>query len=100
MPPIWQQARTLPPQTRRPLIIRWLMRPGDTYEAAKLRYQPFDRLVDEDVTNRRQVADLALRALRHGVSTIVTVDNKAEGCAPETIVRLAVAIAEGAGSGI
>jgi hypothetical protein len=30
-----------------------------------------------------------LRALAHDVPAFVTVDNKAEGCAPESILRLA-----------
>jgi uncharacterized protein YecE (DUF72 family) len=89
MPPITHQARTLPPATRRPLIVRWMLRPGDPYGQAGARYEPFDRLRDEDPENRALVAGLVVRAQAHGVPAIVTVDNKAEGCSPESIVRLA-----------
>jgi len=93
MPPIADQARRLPPATRRPLIVRWLFPRGDSYEEAGARYEPFSRLVDEDVGSRSAVAHLVGRALAHDVPAIVTVDNKAEGCAPESVVRLARAIA-------
>jgi uncharacterized protein YecE (DUF72 family) len=89
MPSIAEQARRLPPATRRPLFVRWLFPRGDSYEAAGSRYEPFSRLVDEDRGSRAAVADLVTRALAHDVPAIVTVDNKAEGCAPESITRLA-----------
>jgi uncharacterized protein YecE (DUF72 family) len=92
MPAIVDQARRLPPATRRPLVVRWLFPRGDSYEEAGARYEPFSRLVDEDVGSRSAVADLVGRALAHDVSAIVTVDNKAEGCAPESVARLARAI--------
>ena len=93
MPAIADQARRLPPVTRRPLIVRWLFPRGDSYEEAGARYEPFSRLVDEDVGSRSAVAELVGRALAHDVPAIVTVDNKAEGCAPESVARLARAIA-------
>jgi uncharacterized protein YecE (DUF72 family) len=93
MPPIHQQARTLPAATRRPLVVRWMLRPGDAHGDAGARYEPFDRLRDEDPGNRDLVADLVARAVAHDVPALVTVDNKAEGCAPESVVRLAAAIA-------
>ncbi len=93
MPGVLAQVRMLPPATRRPLVVRWLMRRGETYQTAGERYLPFDRLVDEDVTNREEIARLVARAAEHGVSSFVMLDNKAEGCAPETAVRLARAIA-------
>jgi uncharacterized protein YecE (DUF72 family) len=93
MPALADQARRLPPATRRPLFVRWLFPKGDSYEEAAARYEPFSRLVDEDAASRAAVADLVTRALTHGVPAIVTVDNKAEGCAPESIARLAREIA-------
>ena len=95
MPSPMQQARLLPPATRRPLLLRWLLRRGDPYESAQARFEPFDRLREEDPANRDEVTALAVRAHRHGVPVIVTVDNKAEGCAPQSILRLARAIADG-----
>jgi uncharacterized protein YecE (DUF72 family) len=95
MPSPLQQARLLPPATRRPLVMRWLLRPGDPYESAQARFDPFDRLRDEDPTNRGEVAGLVARAYRHGVPALVTVDNKAEGCAPQSVVQLARVLANG-----
>jgi uncharacterized protein YecE (DUF72 family) len=92
MPSASAQARQLPAATRRPLLVRWLMRRGESYRSAGERYLPFDRLVEEDVTNREDVARLVARAAEHDVSAFVMLDNKAEGSAPETAVRLARAI--------
>jgi uncharacterized protein YecE (DUF72 family) len=92
MASVLAQVRMLPPVTRRPLVVRWLMRRGASYQSAGERYLPFDRLVDEDVSNREEVARLVARAAEHGVPSFVMLDNKAEGCAPETAVRLARAI--------
>ena len=94
MPPPQQQARLLPPATRRPLMMRWLLRWGDPYESAAARLEPFDRLREEDPMNRGQVAGLVTRAHLHGVPAIVTLDNKAEGCAPQSAFKLARAIAD------
>ena len=94
MPPAMVQARRIPPRARNPLLIRWLMRQGDTYEAAGKRYAPFNRIVEEDLGNRADVARLVAKATAHDVPAMVLVDNKAEGCAPESIVRLARAVVE------
>jgi uncharacterized protein YecE (DUF72 family) len=92
MPPLLAQVRRIPPAARRPLLIRWLLRPNDTYEEANTRCAPFDRIVSEDLATRAAIASLVAKAHAHGVFTCVLVDNKAEGCAPESIVRLARAI--------
>jgi uncharacterized protein YecE (DUF72 family) len=89
MPSVLQQARLIPPAARRPLIVRWLMRRGDDYEGARSRFLPFSRLVEPDFTNRRDIATLLAKALAHDVPAFVVVNNKAEGCAPATIIELA-----------
>ncbi|HET9955163.1 MAG TPA: DUF72 domain-containing protein [Polyangiaceae bacterium] len=94
MPALLEQIRALPPVARRPLVIRWLMRPGVDYQSAGARYSPFDRLVDEDVSHREQVARIVTRASEHGVPAFTLIDNKAEGCAPESAARLARCIVE------
>jgi uncharacterized protein YecE (DUF72 family) len=88
------QAKGLPPVARRPLLVRWLFPPGDSYAAASERLAPFDRIVLEDPTRREAIARLVANALRHDVPALVLVNNDAEGCAPESIWRLARAIAE------
>jgi uncharacterized protein YecE (DUF72 family) len=98
MPTLLEQARAIPPLARRPLLVRWLLRRGVRYEEANARFAPFHRLVDEDVETRAALAGLLAKAHRHGVPATVLVDNKAEGCAPESIVRLARALANELGS--
>lgn len=82
---------TLPPG---PLVVRWNLRSGWTYEQAKARCYPFDRLVDEDPATRAALVDLVRRTITNGHPAFVIANNKAEGSAPLTIVKLAEAIAE------
>jgi uncharacterized protein YecE (DUF72 family) len=93
MPSVLAQARLIPPAARRPLIVRWLLRRSARYEDASARYAPFHRIVDDDPDNRDEIATLVAKGHAHGVAALLLVDNKAEGCAPESIVRLARAIA-------
>jgi uncharacterized protein YecE (DUF72 family) len=99
MPSILQQARLIPPVARRPLVIRWLLRAGDSYELAGGRFEPFDRLREEDPEGRGIIADLVARAHAHGVPALVTVNNTAEGCAPDGIALLARQLAARIGAG-
>jgi uncharacterized protein YecE (DUF72 family) len=94
MPSVLVQAKALPPVARRPLVVRWLLRAGDNYAAAGERLAPFDRIVEEDVARRQTIVRLVGRALEHDVPAFVLVNNDAEGCAPESIYRLARAIAD------
>ncbi|MFM7433739.1 MAG: hypothetical protein ACKO3O_09590, partial [Gammaproteobacteria bacterium] len=72
-----------------PLVIRWLLAPGLGYEEARAAYAPFDRLLDPDRETRRQVAQLAHKALGQGRQIIVIINNKAEGSAPLSVAALA-----------
>jgi uncharacterized protein YecE (DUF72 family) len=92
MPPVRRQMQLVPPAARRPLLVRWLLRNGDRYETANARSLPYDRTVLPDPDNVAALASLVARALAHDVPTTALVDNKAEGCAPETIERLGEAI--------
>ena len=76
-----------------PLVVRWNLNPREEYEAAKARYAPFDRLVDEDVSTRESIARLVAAALRAGEKAYVIANNKAEGSAPLTLTRLAASVA-------
>jgi uncharacterized protein YecE (DUF72 family) len=95
MPSLLAQARLIPPAARKPLIVRWLMRRGDDYGAARARLAPFNRLAEPDLPTRADIATLVSKALAHDVPALVLVNNKAEGCAPASIVELARAIANG-----
>ncbi|MGA7778189.1 MAG: DUF72 domain-containing protein [Paraburkholderia sp.] len=77
-----------------PLIVRWSLHGGFKYEQAKAKYEPFDRLVDEDPTTRMALAELAARYAIAGQPVVIAVNNKAEGSAPLTCAKLGQAIVE------
>ena len=97
MPSVLDQARQLPRETRRPLVLRWLLRRRDRFSEASERYAPFSRIVSEDPQTRGEVASLVGKALQHDVPALVLLDNKAEGCAPESVTLLARALARAIG---
>jgi uncharacterized protein YecE (DUF72 family) len=75
-----------------PLVARWNLHAGRAYEQARADYFPFDRLVEEDEPTRAAVASLVARAAARGREVFVTINNKAEGSAPLSVLRLAEAI--------
>jgi uncharacterized protein YecE (DUF72 family) len=75
------------------LVVRWNLHRGFLYQAAKQRYEPFDRLVDEDLETRRVLARMAARAFKAGRKVWITANNKAEGSAPLSLAKLAEEIA-------
>ena len=89
MPSVLTQAKLLPKETRRPLVLRWLLRRNDRFANASERYAPFSRIVSEDPDTRAEVASLVSKALQNDVPACVLLDNKAEGCAPESVTLLA-----------
>lgn len=78
-----------------PLVIRWMLRRGLRYDAAKAKYAPFDRVVDEDDATRDAIAAAAREAALAGRPVTVIVNNKAEGSSPRTVERLARAYLAG-----
>jgi len=77
-----------------PLVVRWNLHRGFLYQAAKQRYEPFDKLVDEDPETRRTLARMAARAFKAGRKVWITANNKAEGSAPLSLLKLAEEIAK------
>ncbi|MBN3850782.1 DUF72 domain-containing protein [Paraburkholderia sp. Ac-20342] len=77
-----------------PLIVRWSLHGGFKYEQAKAKYEPFNRLVDEDPATRASLAELAARYALAGQPVVIAVNNKAEGSAPLSCVKLAAEIVE------
>jgi uncharacterized protein YecE (DUF72 family) len=77
------------------LVVRWNLHRGFRYQSALQRYEPFDRLVDEDPETRRILARIAQRAFKAGRRVWITANNKAEGSAPLSLVKLAEEIASG-----
>lgn len=75
------------------LVVRWNLHRGFLYQAAKQRYEPFDKLVDEDGETRRILARMAAAAFQGGKRVWITANNKAEGSAPLSLLKLAREIA-------
>ena len=80
-----------------PLVVRWNLHRGFLYQAAKQRYEPFDRLVDEDIETRRVLARMAADAFKARQKVWITANNKAEGSAPLSLLKLAQEIAQALG---
>lgn len=72
-----------------PLIVRWSLHGGFKYEQAKAKYEPFDKLVDEDPDTHEALAELAVRYALAGQPVVIAVNNKAEGSAPLTCFKIA-----------
>lgn len=89
MPDLTMQSSAIERQSQRITLVRWMLNPraGLSYDDAKSRYEPFNRLVDEDTPSRRAIIDL-LRTSGNTPGYII-VNNKAEGSAPLSIRRLA-----------
>jgi len=79
------------------LVVRWMLGHGLRYEAARQRYRPFDRLVDEDPANRTAIAGLCRASAARGRDAYVIINNKAEGSAPLSAIKLAQRIVLSAG---
>ena len=97
MPEVERQEialKALDGETPGPLVVRWNLHRGFLYQAAKQRYEPFDRLVDEDPETRRILARLAADAFRAKRKVWITANNKAEGSAPLSLLKLAQEIAQ------
>ncbi len=92
MPTVARQREMMAERCEGPLVARWMLRNNLGYEEARERYSPFTRLVDEDPDNRSALAALCREFADAGRDVIVTVNNKAEGCAPLSVFELAAAI--------
>jgi hypothetical protein len=73
--------------------VRWNLHRGFLYQAAKQRYEPFDKLVDEDPESRKMLARMAADAFKAKRRVWITANNKAEGSAPLSLLKLAEEIA-------
>ena len=93
LPALSQQAASVPPERMPALVIRWMLPRGTDYQSARERFAPFDRIQDEDLATRQEIAALVRAATARGQPAWVTVNNKAEGCAPESVFRLAAELA-------
>ncbi len=92
MPGVGAQWQAAPGRPGSPRLARWLLHGSQTYEAARTRYAPFDRLLDPDPAVRSELATASAAALREGRDVTVIANNKAEGSAPLTLRELAAAL--------
>ena len=70
MPPVAVQHERTAALPDGPLIVRWMLRSGLTYERARQRYAPFSKLVDEDLANRASLAALCARHAAAGSDVV------------------------------
>ncbi len=92
---VWTGMPTLRRQTmlpgffeRTPFFVARLMLPPFTrYETRRQSFEPFDRVMDPQFDTRDDV--LALVRAAKGRDVFVLVNNKLEGCSPETVRALA-----------
>jgi uncharacterized protein YecE (DUF72 family) len=89
MPLIHEQWRLAGSAMGGALVVRWMLHPTQRYAAARDRYEPFNRLVDEDPDSRNTIAAMCLEAAAAGRPAIVIANNKAEGSSPLTVCKLA-----------
>jgi len=74
------------------LVCRWNLQRGQRYAQARDRWAPFDRLQAEDPATRAAIARVMRGTLDAGHRAFVTINNKAEGCAPASVLALARAL--------
>lgn len=92
---VWTGMPTLKSQmavpkllARAPFFVSRLMLPPYTrYESRRASFEPFDRVVEPQDDTREDVLDLVRVA--NGRDVFVLVNNKLEGCSPETVRALA-----------
>jgi uncharacterized protein YecE (DUF72 family) len=92
MPGPMAQAEVIPVAANRVLCCRWMLHSGLSYEEAKERYAPFDRIVDPDPASLVAWVRLNRHAAAAGLAGFVIVNNKAEGSSPRSVERLARAL--------
>ena len=95
MPPIRDQLPILRALWPGPLVCRWnlhLKHGAFGYEKARADYSPFDRLVDPDPDTRTVLARVVAGTVGADQPAYVTLNNKAEGSAPLSIIALAKAV--------
>jgi hypothetical protein len=71
-----------------------MLHSGFQYDTARERYKPFDRIVDADPVSRELIARTVLDVTLAERPSFVVANNKAEGSAPLTLMRLAERIGD------
>lgn len=90
MPDVHKQWEVSGGADRPALIVRWMLARPHAYGSAREAYAPFDRLVDENPKVRLTLAQMIGATDK---PTYLIVNNKAEGCSPLSILRVAEQLA-------
>jgi uncharacterized protein YecE (DUF72 family) len=95
MPDVLEQARLLGESAlgAGTVAVRWMLHPKQSYDAARARYFPFDRLVDPDLPSRLSIVELIHQIAARGQEVLLIANNKAEGSAPLSLMGLAAEMA-------
>jgi len=88
MPPLAEQHERLATFTAPFTVLRLQTPLKMTYEAAKKRAAPYDKIVGELPEMRQDTVTLVRQATGEGLATYVLVNNRAEGNAPLTVQAL------------
>jgi uncharacterized protein YecE (DUF72 family) len=94
MPALPEQLPMLRSMWPADLVCRWNLQRGQRYAQARQRWAPFDRLQAPDPSTRQALAKVARATLDAGRQVTITINNKAEGCAPLSVLALARLLAE------
>ncbi len=94
MPPLAEQHQRLECFTAPFTVLRLLTPLKMTYEAAKKRAEPYDKIVGELPEMRRDSVKLVRQAAAEGRSVYVLINNRAEGNAPLTVQALVEQLSE------
>jgi len=70
-------------------VCRWNLQRGLAYQQAYESFAPFDRLQAPDLATRAAVARVVAATLDAGHRAFVSINNKAEGSAPLSVIELA-----------
>ena len=92
MPPVAAQLPMLRALWPGPLVCRWNLQRGLQYARAKDLFAPFDRLQAPDPATRAELARVIAGTVAAGYAAFATINNKAEGSAPLSVIELARAV--------
>jgi uncharacterized protein YecE (DUF72 family) len=88
MPPLAEQHQRMERFTAPFTVLRLLTPLKMSYEAAKKRAEPYDKIVGELPEMRRDTVDLVKKAVAENRQAYVIVNNRSEGNAPLTVQAL------------
>jgi uncharacterized protein YecE (DUF72 family) len=92
MPSVEHQLPMLRALWPGPLVCRWNLQRGLRYSEAKGQFEPFDRIQAPDVAARNALARVVAATAQAGEGVLLTINNKAEGSAPCSVVALAESV--------